>query len=215
MWSSGTSNPTDTGSALLMALLVLALGLTVAGVLALLGASESRVAAAHRDAFETRYAAESALDRAVLELQSLSSWDDVLAGAATASLTLGTGTVQSGGVTVSLSAETARLQARTDARPGHGLNTPRWRPFLWAPFRDLLPGPADQETSLVVLAWVADDEAESDGDPANDSNQAVWIHAAAFGGGNLEGRVEGLVTRAGPAPAPVRRIVWRGGGHGD
>lgn len=215
MSSSGTSRPVETGSALLVVSLVIALGLTVAGVLVLLGASEARVAAAHRDAFEARYAAESAMDRAVLELQGLASWDDVLAGAATSSLTMGMGVVESEGCRLDLATETLRLQAETDARPGHGANTPRWRPFLWAPLRDLAPAGADMESPLAVVVWVADDEAELDGNASDDSNQAVWVHARACGPGRAEGTVEALVTRAGPSPGPLRRLVWRLGGGGD
>ena len=111
--------------------------------------------------------------------------------------------------------ETARLQARTDAGPDHGLDTPAWRPFLWAPFRDLVPVSADLDSAFVVLAWVADDEAEADGDAANDSNQAVWVHAAAFGPGNTARHLEALVTRTGPGLAPLRRLVWRGAMAGD
>ena len=210
MRRSGAWTGGDGGSALLAILLVLALGLTLAGVLALLGAAESRVAAAHRDAFEARYAAESALDRAVLELEASPNWDDVLGGLATSSLTVGTGVVPGGGGVVDLAAETARLQARTEAGPGHGGNTPRWNPFLWAPFRLLAPPGADIESSLAVVAWVADDEAERDGNAGEDSNQAVWVCAEAYGPGRTSYRVEALVTRPGPGLGPLRRLVWRG-----
>jgi Tfp pilus assembly protein PilX len=215
MWRSEASTRDDAGSALLAVMLVLALGLTLAGVLALLGASESRVAAAHRDAFEARYAAESALDRAVLELQALPSWDDALAGVTTSSLTVGAGEVRGPGVAVDLDAETHRLQGRTDAGPGHGPDTPRWRAFLWAALDDLAPASAELESPFVVVAWVADDEAEKDGDATGDSNQAVWVHAAAFGPGSAAYRVEALVVRTGPGLAPLRRLVWRAAQGGD
>jgi hypothetical protein len=210
MRRSGTWTASDGGSALLAVLLVLALGLTLAAVLALLGAAESRVAAAHRDGFEARYAAESALDRAVLELEASPAWDDVLGGLATSSLTVGSGVVRGDGRVVDLAAETARLQARTESGPGHGGNTPRWRPFLWAPFGLLAPPGADLESPLAVIAWVADDEAERDGDADRDSNQAVWLCAEAYGPEHTSYRVEALVTRPGPGLGPLRRLVWRG-----
>ena len=205
----------ESGTALLAVALIVSIGLVVTAVIVLLGASESRVAAAHRDGVEARYAAESALDRALLDLQLIGSWDDVLAGHLTGSLTVGAPVPAAGGTTVDLAAETARLQAATDARPGHGPNTPRWRAFIWAPFVDLVPVPADLESALVVVAWVADDEAELDGDPEDDGNQAMWVHAAAFGPGGTCRRVEALMARSGPAPAPLTRLTWRGRPLGD
>ena len=94
---------------------------------------------------EARYAAESALDRAVLELQGISSWDDVLGGRRDVWTHGGKAAVGGAGTDVDLGAETARLQARTDPGPDHGGNTPQWRPFLWAPFGHLVPAPADLE----------------------------------------------------------------------
>ena len=79
----------NAGSSLVAVLMVLALGITIAGVLALLSSAEVRIAAADRDAHEARYAAESGLDRALVDLQAAASWDDVLAGTMTASFALG------------------------------------------------------------------------------------------------------------------------------
>jgi hypothetical protein len=223
MWHQGTwradvagrRRASESGTALLGVALVVSIGLVVAGVIVLLGASESRIATAHRDGVEARYAAESALDRALLDLQVIGSWDDVLAGLLTGSLTVGAPSPAAGGTIVDLAAETIRLQAATDARPGHGPNTPRWRPFIWAPLVDLVPVPADLQSAIVVVAWVADDEAEADGSPDNDGNQAVWVHAAAFGPGGTCRRVEALAARSGPAPAPLTRLTWRGRPLGD
>lgn len=205
----------ESGTALLGVALIVSIGLLVTGVIVLLGASESRVSAAHRDGVEARYAAESALDRALLDLQAIGSWDDVLAGLLTGSLTVGAPWPAADGTVVDLAAETARLQAATDARPGHGPNTPQWRPFMWAPLADLVPVPADLHSAMVVVAWVADDEAETDGNPDNDGNQAVWVHAAAFGPGGTCRRVEALAARSGVAPAPITRLTWRGRPLGD
>ncbi len=205
----------ESGTALLAVAFVIAVGLVVACVLVLLGTSESRVAAAHREGLEARYAAESALDRALLDLRALASWDDVLAGYQTGSITVGGPVLTAGGTAVDIAVETARVQAATDARPGHGPNTPRWQVFLWGSLRDLLPVTAELDSALVVIAWVADDEAEVDANPQGDGNQAVWVHAAAFGPGGTCRRVEALVARSAPAPAPLRRLTWRGRALGD
>jgi hypothetical protein len=186
---------------------VFAAGLTAAAVLVVLSASESRVAATYRDALEARYAAESALERAVADLQLLAAWDDVLAGVMTSSLTVDVAGAAGGGVSVE--DETSRLQARSDALHPAAADAPRWRPFLWAPFPDLVTALAELDTPLVVVAWVADDEADVDGDPADDSNQAVWVRAVALGPRGIRHEVETLVTRTAAPPGPVRRVAWR------
>jgi hypothetical protein len=190
--------------------MVLALGITIAGVLALLSSAEVRIASADRDAHEARYAAESGLDRALVDLQAAASWDDALAGTMTASFALGPSQVTlADGRLLDLERERLSMQALSAASSALGPDTPRWRLFGWGWFADWLPATIDLESALFVAVWVADDEGERDGAPEHDGNQAVWVRSVAFGPQGTRRGVEALVLRSEAAPAPLRRLVWR------
>ena len=202
------------GAALPAVLLVLVLGLAVTGVLLLLASAEVRLAAADRDAAEARYAAESALDRAILDLQVMGSWTDALGGLVGSSFSVGAPVLTVGTATVDLEAERAVMQARTEATSAAGPNTPRWRLFAWGPLDDALPAMLDLRSPVAFAVWLADDEAEADGDSGRDTNQAVWVRAIAYGPGGGRRVIDGLVARTAPAPVPLRRLIWREGSGG-
>jgi hypothetical protein len=200
----------ERGSSLLAVLAVLALAMTLTAVLTLLSSAEARIAAADRDAREARYAAESGLDRALVDLRESSSWDDVLSGMTAASCAAGPRRVNlTDGRALDLDRETLAMQAITDAGSVRGPNTPRWRLYGWGSITDCLPASLDLTSSLFVAVWVADDEAEGDGRPEEDGNQAIWVRAVAYGAMSTRRSVEALVVRSAPAPGPLRRLVWR------
>ncbi len=210
----GRDGARQRGAALPAVLLVLALGLAVTGVLVLLSSAEVRLAAADRDAAEARYAAEAALDRAVLDLQAMASWTDALGGLVGSSFSVGAPVLVAGASTVDLEAERSAMQARTAATSAAGANTPQWRLFAWGPLADALPATLDLRSPIAVAVWIADDEAEVDGDSGRDTNQAVWVRAVAYGPGGGRRVIDGLVARTAPAPASLRRLIWREGGGG-
>lgn len=201
------------GSALVAVLSVLSLGLATTAVLVLLSSAEWRLAAADRDALEARYAAEAALDRALVDLQATTAWDDVLGGVVQGSMGSCGARVKVGGTEIDLEAERQRMQARTNAGGG-GPNTPRWVLFGCGRLDDVLPAAVDSRSALYVSVWVADDEAELDAAVERDSNQAVWLRAVAFGPLGARRAVEALVVRTTAAPTPVRRLVWRDASKG-
>mgnify|MGYP001119426987 CR=1 FL=1 len=203
------SQKREAGSALASVLLVLALGLATTAVLVLLTSAEVRLAASDRDAVEARYAAESALDRALVDLQAIASWDDVLSGGVGSSFGVGPPSLTVSSATIDLEAERQAMQARTDASSAAGGNTPRWRLFGWGRLDEVLPPTVASQSPMAVAVWVADDEAEADGASEQDTNQTLWVRAVAYAGHGGRRVIEGLVMRSGPAPAPLRRLIWR------
>lgn len=204
----------ESGSALAAVLLVLALGLATTAVLVLLSSAEVRLAASDRDAVEARYAAESALDRALVDLQAIASWDDVLTGGVASSFGVGPPMLTVSSATIDLEVERQAMQARTDASSAAGGNTPRWRLFGWGRLDEVLPPIVASQSPMAVAVWVADDEAEVDGASEQDTNQTVWVRAVAYGSRGGRRVIEGLVVRSGPAPAPLRRLIWREAAEG-
>lgn len=202
------------GSALVAVLMTLSLGLATTAVLVLLSATEWHLAAADRDALEVRYAAESAFDRALVELQGIGSWGDVLSGTLAASFGAGSPEVRTPTGVIDLEVERERMQARTDAVSTVGPNTPRWRLFGWGRLDDVLPAVVELRSAVAVAVWVADDEAEGDGAAEADSNQTVWVRAVAYGPRGARRAVEGLVVREAAAPGPLRRVIWRDASEG-
>jgi hypothetical protein len=91
-----------------------------------------------------------------------------------------------------------------------GSNNPRWR--LYANGR-LSVMAAGIDSPLYVTVWVADDPAETDGDPARDGTEAsnpgagvLQVRSEAFGSGGARRAVEATLGRAG---ARLRIISWR------
>lgn len=205
-----SDRPDERGSSLVAVLAVLALAATIAAVLTLLSSAEARIAAADRDAHEARYAAESGLDRALVDLQQAANWDDALQGVLGASFAVGGRQVSlADGRPLDLDAETSLMQARTDAGSAIGPDTPRWRLYGWGRLHDWLPPTVDLSSPMYVAVWLADDEGERDGRPDDDSNQALWVRAVAYGPLSTRRSVEALVLRTAPPPVPLRRLVWR------
>ena len=72
----------EDGSALVFALAAIVLLTTLASALVLLVSTEARIAATYRDGVQALYAAEAALDRALLDLADAGAWDAALAAPA-------------------------------------------------------------------------------------------------------------------------------------
>ncbi len=79
----------EQGSALVGALAAATFLLVSTGALVVISSSEERIAASYRDAAATRYAAEAAAERMLLDLQSVATWDDVLSGGVRSSVSAG------------------------------------------------------------------------------------------------------------------------------
>jgi hypothetical protein len=168
---------TDAGFVMLAALVAIALLSAVGAAMIGVSASEALVAANHRDAIAARYAAESVVARAVADLGG-SDVASLLAGTAAGSLW------DSGASTVTLAdgsalnlheirnaancgspapCSPADLAGSAGGERPWGTNNPLWQFYERGYARDMAP--AFRHSSFYVLAFVADDPLEADGDP--------------------------------------------------
>lgn len=198
----------DGGSALVLVLLAAAFALGIGLAAGILADSGTLGASSYRDGLEAFYAADAALETAQDELAQIPDWTAVLSGLVVSRLTDATRqpvAPLSGGL--DLVAATALLQAQTDATAAWGANNPRWRLYAWSPLSALWP--AAGPTGLLYLAvWVADDVAETDGDPGTDSNGCVRVRAVAYGRRGSRRTVEAVVERV-ALTGVVRQVSWR------
>ena len=190
------------GVALIVTLLALLVLMALTGALMPLTSSETAVAANHRLALQMLYAAEAVLERAISELETVPSWDDVLAGRRRSPIWNNQTALRlADGAALDLEAETALLEraGAGRSRAGRGL---RWRLYGHGALDTVLP--RDPSGRLLRTAvWVADDPADGDGDPLRDANGAVLLHAAAIGPALAQRAVQATVSRPNPDLPPV------------
>lgn len=115
---------------------------------------ETAVAAGYRQAVETFYAADAAVEFAIRDLAAHADWDDVLGGAEPSALTDGPpdGTREVGAMTVDLTRATAEVEALLAARAAPP-DTPA-QLYAWGRFDGLLPAAAARRPAYVCV-WVA------------------------------------------------------------
>jgi hypothetical protein len=169
-----------------------------------LGNTEAIIATNTRDASALLHAAEAAAECAVADTLRAGPLTDLLSGVATSRFVDGTTTpTLASGETLDLGNVTSVLQVASDSAIGRGADNPRWRLFLSSPLSRISRSAAPTE---YVVAWVADDAAEQDGDPASDSNGVIVVRAQAFSRLGVHRVVEVVV-----ADRNLRRSVlsWR------
>jgi hypothetical protein len=197
----------ERGAALVLTIIAVAL-LSALGVsMAMMINIETRISGQFAGAREVLYAADAAIEIAAQELVSVGDWNVVLAGAAVSAFVDGAPVGQRAlgdGRFISLSGATDLANA--ESRPW-GPNNPQWRLFAFG-----------RLGQAYVIAWVADDPAENDGDATRDgSGEAnpgagiVALRAEAFG---LEGAhtvVEAAVRRLSDDPVnkSIEMVYWR------
>ncbi len=198
----------EEGAALVLVLLMTVLAAALAGATLVLTDLEVTTAGNQRDGAETLYAAEAALESALDELSRVPSWTPVLSGGVTSTF-LDTTTRPStmfGGV-VDLVAMTTDVQRQTDARGSWGGDHPRWRLFASGPLSALAPV-AGAALGTYLVVWVADDVAETDGNPLADGNGVVRVRAEALGRRGTRRAVEAVVART-TQFGVVKLVSWR------
>jgi len=154
--------------------------------------TEAVIAANVRESSEMLNAAEAAAELASAEVIRAASWNDVLNGVTTSAFVDGTTAPRlASGEVLSLTSMTAALQAASDADAKHGLNNPRWRLFLYKPLASI----TQSSSAQYVMAWVADDLAETDNDPLTDGNGIVLIRAQAAGRLGMQRTIDVTVAK--------------------
>src|SRR4051812_46894498 len=216
--------------ALLATLMLSALGLA----LLVTAGTETLIAGNYRDGAEALHAADAAFERTLPDLARVPDWTPVLGspdGVVSASrASFGDAAVSAviaDGLTLDLRRATtllncpqvfppaatpctvAQMNYPAAERPWAS-NNPRWR--LYSRGR-LSTVKSNTDSPFYVAVWVADDPAETDGDPARDGADSsnpgagiVQLRSEAFGPGGARRAIEGTLGRAG---AGVRIISWR------
>ena len=213
-------------------MMAMALMLAFGSALVLVAITETKISAYHANGIAALYAADAALERALVDLAQLGTWDAALSGAATSTFTDGSrgGIRIVSGTRIDLDEATRSLRCGRPApcsdadvaafasdRP-YGLNNPRWQLYAWGPLAQMDSG---DRSSPYVAVWVGDDPAERDGDPLRDGTDrddpgrgVIRLISQAFGAAGVRRAIEmTIVRRPDPddaaAPAPLRVVSWR------
>jgi len=207
----------DAGFALLMALLVTMFLAAVCGALLLLASTETRIAGAEEVRREARGVAEVLLERVLQELLEVPDWTAVLAGSAAGGFRDATVTPRVAGWGVlDLQAVTLNVQREADDSNRWGSDGPRWQLYAFGPAGELFggagagagsgsAGPA-RAAALYVVAWLADDPGEGDGNPAADRNDTLQVRAEAFGPMRTR---QALVATVRRKSGVLQVVAWR------
>ena len=212
------------GMALVAALLLMFMMSALGAAFALVGSSETMIAANFRSAQEARYAARAAAGRALSDLAAAADWNSVLDGSTPSTFADGPPSdtrrmidgsaldleqiVNQANCRRSSSCSDAEMNAVTSERPW-GVDNPRWRLYAYGPLTNL-PG-VDCPFYAVVLA--GDDPAETDGNPGRDSAPPspgagiLRLRVEVFGPRAAHRSIELSVVRANPSG--VRVLSWR------
>jgi type IV pilus assembly PilX-like protein len=224
-------NTSERGVAIILALMTTLLLSALTGALILLSSSEALIAANFRNGREALYAADAAIERALVDLSMDSDWNDVLAGAVRSDFVDGppSGTrALADSTRLDLGEAANRLNCRkttpclasdlaasTAVRPW-GANNPVWQLFAYGPLSNLLPDGAVR-SAFYVIVFAGDDASENDNDPLHDGGDAatnagsgvIMLHAESFGPRAAHAVVEAVVARRVDGAAAVRIVSWR------
>jgi len=220
----------ERGAALILVLITLLFIMALGAGLVLITATETAIAANFRIGHEAVFAAEAALERTIAELSTTPDWDAWLAGVTSSSFTDGAPPGRrtlADGSSIDLaevtnqancqkrtSCSAADLDTKTTDRPW-GANNPRWSLAAYGPLRSVSPG-IRIDSPFYVVAFVADDGAENDGDAARDGVSiggvanpgagVIAVRAEAFGPHNAHRVIEARIARN--DPSTVRLVAW-------
>jgi hypothetical protein len=171
----------ERGSAVVLTLILTTMLSAIGLGLITLAGTERAVAGNQQAGVQILYAAEALAERVLLDLSLTPHWSDVLTGNAPSSLVNGSTHPQTAWrETLDLPAMTQALQSETDAGSSWGLNTPAWRLFASGPLATLT---GDPNSGAYLIAWIADDQSESDNDTAADANGVLILRVQALGPG--------------------------------
>jgi hypothetical protein len=201
--------------ALLAAVLATSLLTGLALAIAFLGMGESMLASHDRTARSLRQASYAAVQLALADLRAAPAWSDVLTPGATAVISAAGGRFADGtlvpvspwgGPAIDLRTMTEQLQAASDAARGPADPAQTWLLYEYGPLERAVPGASPGP--LYVAVWVADDRADTDGDPSRDTNGILAIRAVALGPANALAATDVSLARIpGSGGADVVRLL--------
>jgi hypothetical protein len=200
------------GTALVIALMATMLLSALAAAVIMVTNTETMISANYKNSQEALYAADAAVERVVQDLLMVPRWNDILGDTAKSAFVDGSETDEKklpGGGVMRLDTATVQLQAESDALAMWGANNPRWRLFAWGPLSDMAPGTVI-DSPMYVAVWIADDPAEADGNPAQDTNGTLTLHAEALGPGGTRKVIEVTVARTSSTEIERGQIAQRG-----
>ena len=212
----------ESGTALIIALMSMMLLTALGATVIMVTNTETMIAANYRNGQEALYAADAAVERVVQDLLMVPRWNDILSGAEQSAFIDGSMTEQktlpAGGhltLCCGTNSATGQLQSVTDTENAWGANNPRWKLFAWGPLASVLPN-LTIDSPMYVAVWVADDPADgptqgvADGNPAMDTNGTLTVHAEAYGPGGTHKTVEVTVARTSSTEIERGQIAQRG-----
>ena len=221
----------ERGSALVVALMSMLLLSALGVALILTTSTETMLAANYGSGQEALYAADAAMERAMLEIPGMTDFDALLGGTLASSFrdgSPGSRTLPDGS-TLDLTELTNlancasttgcspdQMNAVTADRPW-GPNNPRWQLFAHGRLDSLLPD-GQMNTPYYVVVWVGDDPSETDGMPTRDDGNGnagpgrgvLLLRAEAFGPRGSHRRLEAAVQRPLPASPDSGYSAQRG-----
>jgi Tfp pilus assembly protein PilX len=204
------------GAALIMAIALLLLLTAIAGAVAVASRTEVLIVGNVRQGREMLHAAEGAAALVVRDLGLVADWNTVLTGAVASSFTdgaaIGSRTLPGGDIVVlccGAGSLTGEVQGRAHGGRSWGPDTPVWHIFAWGPVNSWLPA-GRIDSPLYVVAWIADDPDDGDGNPYVDANGFLELHVHALGPRGGRRVVEAIVERpAGGSLADTKVRGWR------
>ena len=229
----------EQGVALVAAAMAMMLLLALGATLILVTSSETAIAGNYRTGGEVLYAADAVVQRVIAEIKGVADWNALLDGSSRSSFVDGapSGTRRlSDGSTIDLAhvvnlancakrttCSDAETAATTQARPW-GANNPRWQLYAYGRLDDLAAG-EPLASPYYVVAMVADDGSENDGEPRRDGvpfgalpnpgKDVMLVRGEALGPRGAQRAVEVVLSRYRKdeldllSPPGIRVHVWR------
>ena len=211
--------PSENGVALVIVAMAMVLLSAVGAALVVVTSADVLIAANVGASNEALYAADAVFERTLAELRDAPDLTAVLNGTAASGFLDGTATGQrtlADGTRIDLvqvlslatcrklvACTAADMTASSPERPWGALN-PRWRLYSYGPL-DPAPGGIRSGLPAYVVSMVADDQMETDGDPARDGARTgtlanpgagvVLVRAEGFGRRGAHRVIEGAVVR--------------------
>lgn len=194
----------DRGVALVMVMMTITL-LTAIGTALTLGTiAETAIAANYRDATETLYAADAAVEFATQEVAAVADWSDVVSEPGRSAFVDGHagGLRTAGSATLDLSEATRDVNRVAAGAPGPASRG--WVLYAFGRFENLVPSGASR-SPIYLIVWVADrsDTPEED----RSGPDALSILGQAYGARGSRRTVEAIVVKE--SASTIRTQSWR------